>query len=159
MRAVIGLILVTTALQGQAPRTSPTTQAIDADLWSVIVKSVADADFEAMASTYHPDAVVVGPGRTTPIQVMMPLWKRSGLADKTKGIKHTVEFRFASRLDDSASAFETGIFKYSSDSAGVVKSDYVPFEVLAVKRNGKWRVVMEHQLPATDLAGWNKLRP
>ena len=59
----------------------------------------------------------------------------------------------------SASAFETGIFKYSSDSAGVVKSDYVPFEVLAVKRNGKWRVVMEHQLTATDLAAWNRLPP
>jgi len=35
------------------------SQQIDQDTWSVISQSVHDADIQAMARTYHPDAVVV----------------------------------------------------------------------------------------------------
>ena len=75
-------------------------------------------------------------------------------------MRATVEFRFASRQDDATTAFETGIFKYSTtDRAGATTARYVELEALLVKHDGKWRVVMERQLESTTETAWSRMLP
>jgi ketosteroid isomerase-like protein len=80
------------------------------------------------------------------------------VANKAKGIRANVEFRFSKRQDDAQTAFETGIFKYTlTDEAGVSTPRYRRLEALLVKNGGKWLIVMERPLEATDEAGWNAI--
>lgn len=75
------------------------------------------------------------------------------------GTSARVAFRFSQRMDNEASAFETGIFNYiSTDAAGIENSAYMNFESLLVKKAGRWLFMMEHQLDETDKAAWNALQ-
>lgn len=136
------------------------TAAIDAEVWSAISASVVNQDIDAMAATYHPDAVVVTPGGTVPARDQLPKWGKDMETAKAKGETATVEFRFSKRLDNAATAFETGIFKYSViDSAGKSTSYIIPMEALLVRTNGRWVMVMERQLAAVGATEWEALKP
>ncbi len=41
----------------------------------------------------------------------------------------------------------------------MAKVSYSPFEMLLVKKDGAWRILMERQLAETDAAAWDKLAP
>ena len=57
---------------------------------------------------------------------------------QAKGDFATVAFRFSRRQDDSETAFESGIFKYTEiEKSGSTTSAYIPFEQLLLKKNGK----------------------
>jgi ketosteroid isomerase-like protein len=136
-----------------------TSQNIDQDTWMVISQSVIDADIKAMASTYHPDAVVVSEDKTTPIKVALTNWGEGMEEAKTAGSSATVSFRFASRQDGEMSAFQTGIFKYTSvDTEGNKSKMYMNFETLLVKKENRWQFLMERQLDVTDKASWDALK-
>jgi len=147
--------------QSAAPAgAAASTAAIDEQVWSAIAASVVDQDIDAMAATYHPDAVVVTPGGTTPARLQLPNWGKDMETAKAKGETATVEFRFTKRQDNSNTAFETGMFKYSViDSAGKVTSYHIPLEALLVRTNGRWVVVMERQFTAVTAEDWAKLAP
>ncbi len=137
---------------------SPTTAAIDADVWAPIAASVVHDDIAAMGRTYHPDAVLVSSTGTRSIATALAGWGKDMVANKAKGIRATVEFRFTKRQDDAETAFETGVFKYTvTDKAGVSTPSYRRLEALLVKREGKWRIVMERQLEAVTEATWNAM--
>jgi hypothetical protein len=85
-------------------------------------------------------------------------WGRDMVTNKAKGTKATVEFRFSNRLDGATTAFESGIFNYTTtDSAGVAKPGLYPFEELLVKKDGHWQILMERQFAAATQADWDKL--
>lgn len=145
-----------TLLASLAP--SPTSAAIDADVWKPIAASVVNDDIGAMGRTYHPDAVLVSNDGTRSIASALAGWGKDMVANKAKGIRATVEFRFTKRQDDTETAFETGVFKYTViDKAGVSTPSYRRLEALLVKRQGKWRIVMERQLDAVTEATWNAI--
>jgi hypothetical protein len=134
------------------------TQDIDRDVWSVFVATVANDDIVRMGEAYFPNAVVVTPGGTSPIKETLDRWGRDMVAAKAKGNKATVEFRFSRRQDDAATAFESGIFKYTViDKSGARTPKFYPFEALLGKTNGKWRVLMERQFAEVTQAEWDKL--
>jgi len=134
--------------------------AIDKQVWSAISASVVDQDIGAMAATYHPNAVVVTPGRTVPARTQLPQWGEDMETAKARGETATVEFRFTKRLDNAETAFETGMFKYTVvDGAGKATSYHVPMEALLVHVNGRWVVVMEHQFAAVTPQEWEALKP
>ena len=141
-----------------APATTPTSADIDRDVWVPVAASVANDDIVAMGRVYHPAAVLVTKAGTKPIAAALDGWGKDIVVARTNGVRASVEFRFSSRRDDATTAFETGIFKYTTtDRAGVSKPGYTQMEALLVKHDGKWRLVMEHQLdPATE-AAWNAL--
>jgi uncharacterized protein (TIGR02246 family) len=137
---------------------SPTSAQIDADVWGAVAASVTNNDIAAMARVYHPDAVLVTSSGTRPISSALAGWGKDMVANKAQGIRASVEFRFTTRQDDSTTAFETGAFKYTvTDKAGVTKPAYRRLETLLVKRQGKWRIVMERQLDAVTEAAWNAM--
>ena len=137
---------------------SPTSTAIDADVWAPIAASVVHDDIAAMGRTYHPDAVLVSNDGTRSIASALAGWGKDMVTNKAKGTRATVEFRFTKRQDDTETAFETGVFKYTViDKAGVATPSYRRLEALLVKRQGKWRIVMERQLDAVTEAAWNAI--
>jgi uncharacterized protein (TIGR02246 family) len=134
------------------------TAAIDAGVWAVISATVAENDIEAMAATYHPDGVFVYGQGTVPIAKQLSKWGEEMAKTKLEGARASVSFRFERRQDDAETAFEVGLFKYSeSDKSGAENAVYVPFEVLLVRKNADWLILMERQLAATDETAWKAL--
>jgi ketosteroid isomerase-like protein len=138
--------------------TASSAHEIDRDVWSVFVATVAADDIVGMGRAYFPDAVLVSPKETRPIKETLEGWGRDMVAARARGDKATVEFRFSRRQDDSTTAFEAGIFKYTVIAkSGASTSKFYPFEELLVKTNGKWRVLMERQFDLVTQDGWDKL--
>jgi len=157
LRYTITLILCFTA--SVAFSDQETSQQIDQDTWDVISQAVANADIEAMAATYHPDAVVVSGNETVSIKSALSKWAEGMKQAAENGSTASVSFRFAMRQDDEKTAFETGIFKYSAiDSSGTETIMFMGFETLLVKKENRWLFVMERQLNETDKASWEALR-
>jgi ketosteroid isomerase-like protein len=151
--------LVLTLLAAPAgAQANPNSAAIDRDVWAPVAASVKNDDIGAMGKTYHPDAILVMRSGTKRISEALAGWGKDMVTNKGKGITATVEFRFSQRQDDAETAFETGMFKYTTkDKAGVSTPRYIKMEALLVKTGGKWRMLMEHQLEAVDEAAWNAL--
>jgi uncharacterized protein (TIGR02246 family) len=137
---------------------SATGAAIDADVWTPVAASVVNDDIAAMGRVYHPDAVLVTADGTRPISQALAGWGKDMVTNKAKGTRATVALRFGKRQDDATTAFESGVFKYTvTDRSGTSTPSYRRFESLLVKSNGKWRVLMEHQLDAVTETAWNAL--
>ena len=138
--------------------TASSAQEIDREIWSVFVATVAADDIAGMGNAYFPDAVLVSPKGTRPIKETLEGWGRDMVAARARGDTATVEFRFSRRQDDSTTAFEAGIFKYTVIAkSGARTSKFYPFEELLVKSNGKWRVLMERQFDLVTQDAWDKL--
>ena len=124
----------------------------------MFVVTVAADDIVGMGNVYFPNAVLVRPLGTDPIKETLDRWGRDMVAAKAKGNRATVEFRFSRRQDDTATAFEAGIFKYTViEKAGGSHPRFYPFEELLAKMSGKWRVLMERQFAEVTEQEWNNL--
>jgi uncharacterized protein (TIGR02246 family) len=146
------------AQQPPAAAAAVSTADIDREIWTVLVESVRTDNITQMASTYAPDAVLVTPRTTQAMRDALAGWGRDMVANKAKGTTAKVEFRFSRRMDNATTAFESGIFNYTTiDSAGVAKPGLYPFEELLVKKDGHWQILMERQFAAASQADWDKL--
>ena len=116
--------------------------------WTEVSRAVAAGDFAAYEATCHPDGVLVSGAKKTssPLADALKRWKKDFDATKSGGMKASVEFKFSQRLSGATTAHETGIFLYSATGAdGKETRDYIHFEALLLKRDGRWRIVMEYQ--------------
>lgn len=135
------------------------TAQIDAQIWEVIARTVAEHDIEGMAAVYHPEAVLVHDQGTVPIAPQLASWGEDMKRMRAAGTSARVSFRFDLRQDGQRSAFETGIFRYSTtDASGVETASYVRLETLLIKKEGAWLIVMERQLGAADENAWRALQ-
>ena len=158
MNPVTTICLLTCLSVGSVFAEDTTTREIDRDVWSVVSRTVVESDIEGMAAVYHSDAVLVAESGTVPIAEQLAKWGRDMEDAKRDGTSAIVSFRFTSRQDDKATAFETGMFKYTATvPSGAQTSYYVPFEALLVKKGKKWLILMERQLEAADEAAWAAL--
>ena len=154
-----GCVLAVMLLAAQQPTPTPVSTAdIDREIWTVLVESVKNDNIAQMAGTYAPDAVLVTPNNTRAMRDALAGWGRDMVTNKAKGTTARVEFRFSRRLDGATTAFESGVFNYTTiDSAGTAKPGLYPFEELLVKKDGHWRVLMERQFTAATQADWDRL--
>lgn len=134
------------------------SQASSDSLYREIIRTVVNADFEAMAATYHDDAVLVTTDNSKPISSVMPLWKAAGEKHKKAGGAAFLNFRFSSRLTSDGTTFETGIFRYGTrDRHGVEKLSYTHFQDLTVRKDNQWITLMERQMGKASLEEWDAL--
>lgn len=161
LTALAALVLsIPITATAQSAASSASTAAIDEQVWHAISASVADQDINAMAATYHPDAVIVHAGGTLFARDQLPRWGKDMEAARAKGETATVEFRFSKRLDNAGTAFEIGMFKYTViDSAGKPAPIHIPMEALLLRANGRWVIVMERQFAAAGPQEWDALKP
>lgn len=131
--------------------------------WEALSKTVSDGDFESYGAAYHPDAVVIfatGKNKTSvPLAKALAGWKQGFDDTKAGKNKAGVTFRLSQRLGDETTAHETGIFYYwtsnidGSNKQGIM----VHFEMLLVKKDGKWLGVMEYQKDPATKEEWEAL--
>lgn len=171
MRTIVVLATVTVAAAVLAaePAVAPDPTAAETErlaeldrLWAEVARAVREGDFEAYASTCHPDGVLVSEkkGLSQPLAAALARWQQEFLDTRAGRLNASVEMRFTIRLGDATTAHETGIFRYSAGKPGEPpRTDYVPFHALLVKQDGRWRILMEHQRLHVDEAEWRKLAP
>jgi len=87
-------------------------------------------------------------------------WKQGFDDTKSGKVKSDVKFRFSQRIGDAVTAHETGIFHYTSiDNQGKeLANQLVHFEMLLVKKSGKWLGVMEYQKTMASQEEWDALK-
>lgn len=128
--------------------------------WEESARTVREGDFDGYAASFHEDAVLVNGIRGTsyPIAQALAGWKQ-GFDDTRDGkMNASVEFRFSERLISENTAHETGIFRYTSQMEGEEESvALIHFESLAVKKDGRWQVVMEYQVAQASEEEWEAL--
>jgi ketosteroid isomerase-like protein len=154
------------AKEQAAPTTAPDPAAAKARLaeldayWAVVSKAVNTGDFEAYASTCHPEGVLVSGGKqmSQPLAAALARWKQEFIDTRDGRMKAGVEFRFSKRIGDATTAHETGIFLYTAQSGdNPPKAEHIHFEALLVKKADGWKILMENQIgPATE-AEWRAL--
>ena len=120
--------------------------------WNTSVQAVKEGDFEVLKSLYHNDAVLVKAASviktSIPIDMALAGWKE-GLDNTKKGKQiDEVEFRFSQRIGNETTAHETGIFMFTSINNNSKVKYLVHFEMLMIRENYGWRVLMEHQKSA-----------
>ncbi len=137
----------------------PMPSEIDA-YWAEVSRSVHEGDFDAYSATYHPDAVIVAGSKQSsyPIRQALQRWQSDFTRTKAKEVASQVEFRFSHRYRDASTAHEAGIFCYTSQLPGQeAKHDYISFEALLVKKDGKWQMMMEYQKGPATKEAWDQL--
>lgn len=131
--------------------------------WAEVSRSVAAGDFEGYQATCHKQGVLVSgtSKKCYPLSQALARWKQEFLDTKAGKMKASVEFRFSQRLGDETTAHETGMFLYSSTgAAGQRKQEYIHFEALLVKVEGKgWKTMMEYQRSKGTKEEWDALAP
>jgi len=168
---MIKLLLTTILIIGTSLPSSP-TQPYDQDTerlaaldhyWQQVAKSVGEGDYELYKSLYHKDAVVIFATGENKVSISiadaLANWKED--FDKTRSgeSKGSVAFRLSQRIGNKDTAHETGLFAYSTeDKAGKVSTQYIHFEALFVKQNGKWLMTMEYQKERGSQAEWDALK-
>lgn len=128
--------------------------------WAEVSRSVGEGDFEAYVATCHPEGVVVSGTKKSsyPLSDALARWKKDFIATKSGDLKGSVAFRFSQRFGDETTAHETGIFRYTTVSAnGKRDQDYIHFEILLVKRDGRWMTLMEYQKSRATREEWDAL--
>lgn len=156
-------VIVACLLAGSLPAFADDA-AIERELdtfWRDVASYLAAGDFEGLASTYHPEAVLVSESLNTsyPITQALERWKPGILDTRAGKVVTTVDFRITSRLFSASTSHERGIFHYHSRpineevDEGGSNDYYVHFEALLLK-SGDWTMIMEHQKEAATREDW-----
>ena len=154
-------LFATLSLSLSAPADGEAERVSELDAyWAEVSRTVKEGDFAGYAATCHPEAVLVSGNKklSYPLAQALARWKKE-FDDTKSGVRESnVVFRFSQRLGDATTAHETGIFRYSfRQGDGELAHEYVHLEALLVKRDGRWKILMEHQkAPATE-AEWKAL--
>lgn len=130
--------------------------------WAALAKTAKEGDFYGMKSLYHEDAVVVKMDTTFAVSTAFELrWKKEIMEVKNGKRANTLEFRFSKRIGNEVSAFEKGIYHYTSietSNGSVIGDSYIHFETLLVKDNNKWVALMEYQKTEATKEEWESLK-
>jgi hypothetical protein len=128
--------------------------------WIEAERQVREGDFEAYSNSFHYDAILVNgiSKNSIPIKEALDGWEK-GFEDTIQGqMEASVEFRFSETLLGTASAYQKGIFHYTSEYIGQSQvSVFIHFEVLLTKSNGIWEILMEYQKDYATIEDWNSL--
>jgi hypothetical protein len=149
MRAIPALtLLLSLCLFAAEPSPEPERlKQLDA-YWAEVSRAVNTGDFAAYKATCHPEGVLVSGSKksTWPLADALARWKKDFDDTRDRTRKSSVAFKFSQRLGDATTAHETGMFLYTATTAdGKETRDYIHFEALLVKRDGRWRILMEYQ--------------
>jgi ketosteroid isomerase-like protein len=133
-------------------------------LWKEVARTDREGDFEGLKAVYHEDVVVVsatGNNQTSsPISTTIEEWKEDLLNAKSGKVKANVEFLFSQQMGSKTTAFDAGIFHHTAiDKEGKRLPDaYIHFDMLLVKRKGKWLLLMEYQKSIATKEEWDLLK-
>jgi len=129
--------------------------------WEEVSRTVNEGDFEDYKATCHPDGILIAGSKKTSYLLSEALkkWKANFTKTKNGTLKASVEFRFSRRWGDDKTAHETGMFRYTeTNQQGITSVDYIHLIALLVKKDGKWKIMMENQASKGTIEDWHKLK-
>lgn len=129
--------------------------------WVALAKTAKEGDFDGMKALYHEDAVLVKTDTTIAIsEAFKYRWKKE-IMEVRDGIRaNELEFRFTKRIGNDITAYEKGIYHYTSietESGNVLGDAYIHFETLLIKEDDQWVALMEYQKTEATQAQWNSI--
>jgi ketosteroid isomerase-like protein len=149
MKTILALaLLLTVSLLAEEPTSETARMKQLDDYWKEVSQAVSSGDFAAYEATCHAEGVLVSGSKKTssPLADALKRWKKEFDATKSGEMKASVTFKFSQRLGDATTAHETGIFLYTSAGPdGKETKEYIHFEALLAKRDGRWKILMEYQ--------------
>ena len=159
----LSLLLLPLFLLTETPNSPQESREAELDkYWADFAIAASKGDIEGMKAGYHEDAVLVKPGTTISVtEAFKYRWKKEIMEVKDGIRQNQLEFRFSKRVGNDITAYETGIFHYTSieTKTGKTLADaYVHFENLMVKSKDRWVTLMEYQKERATLAEWNDLK-
>ena len=128
--------------------------------WIEAERQVREGDFEAYSNSFHYDAILVNgiSKNSIPIKEALVGWEKGFEDTRQRQMEASVEFRFSETLLGTASAYQKGIFHYTSEYIGQSPVNvFIHFEVLLTKSNGIWKILMEYQKDYATKEDWNRL--
>lgn len=152
-------LIFTLLFQLSAIADEQVTQELNAT-WAKMSKAVAEGDLASYRAAFHPDAILVlGDKKTSyTIEKAFQRWQHDFAKTKSGQVTTRVDFRFSHRFHDNETAYEIGMFYFSTvDKEGNRKDHYVELEALLKKHAGKWLMMMEYQKAASTKEYWQKL--
>jgi len=141
------------------PNDSERLRELDA-YWAEVSRAVGAGDFEGYKATCHESGVLVSGIKNTsqPLAKALARWKPGFDDTKAGKMKASVVFRFSKRLGDAETAYETGIFLYTAETAeGQRTENYIHLEALLIKQQGQWKTLMEYQKSKATKEEWDRL--
>jgi len=130
--------------------------------WDEVERAVREGDYAAYRATAHPDAVIIAGAKQAsyPLKQALIRWEKDFKNTKSGELKGDVSFRFTQRYRDTTTAHESGIFRYiSTPKKGEPSTDYIAFEALLVKKDGRWQMLMENQIGPATQEEWEAIKP
>ena len=128
--------------------------------WIEAERQVREGDFEAYSNSFHYDAILVNgiSNNSIPIKEALDGWEKGFEDTRQRQMKASVEFRFSETIIGTSSAYQKGIFFYTSEYAEQSPvSVFIHFEVLLTKSNDIWKILMEYQKEYASYEDWNGL--
>ena len=128
--------------------------------WIEAERQVREGDFEAYSNSFHPNAILVNgiSKNSIPIKEALDRWEKGFEDTRQRQMKASVEFRFSETVFGTSSAYQKGIFHYTSEYIGQSPvSVFIHFEVLLTKSNSIWEILMEYQKDYATKEDWNSL--
>ena len=128
--------------------------------WIEAERQVREGDFEAYSNSFHPNAILVNgiSKNSIPIKEALDRWEKGFEDTRQRQMKASVEFRFSETVFGTSSAYQKGIFHYTSEYIGQSPvSVFIHFEVLLTKSNSIWEILMEYQKDYATIEDWNSL--
>lgn len=132
------------------------------EFWAEVSRSVKAGDFEAYKATCHPKGVLVSGTKKVsyPLAQALNRWKTEFTDTKAGDIEASVDFRFSHRYGDAQTAHEAGVFLYTQKKKDAEPiQEYIAFEALLLKEDGRWQMLMEYQIKAVSKEEWENLAP
>ena len=128
--------------------------------WIEAERQVREGDFESYSNSFHPNAILVNgiSKNSIPIKEALDRWEKGFEDTRQRQMKASVEFRFSETVFGTSSAYQKGIFHYTSEYIGQSPvSVFIHFEVLLTKSNSIWEILMEYQKDYATKEDWNSL--
>ncbi|MFT6864371.1 MAG: hypothetical protein ACJAVK_002936 [Akkermansiaceae bacterium] len=129
--------------------------------WTEVSRTVNEGDFEGYSATCHEDGILVSGTKGTSYLLAKALqrWETEFDQTKERTMKASVIFRFSKRWGDADTAHEVGMFRYAQKvGEGEERVSYIHLEALLVKKNGVWKILMEHQKSEGTKDEWESLK-
>ncbi|MCU0782387.1 MAG: DUF1080 domain-containing protein [Akkermansiaceae bacterium] len=130
--------------------------------WAEVSRAVKEGDFAAYQATVHDQGILVAGSKQTsyPLRDALARWQADFDKTRSGAVESEVLFRFAHRYRDATTSHESGVFRYTArPQDGKATVDYIAFDALLTKQDGKWRILMEYQKQAVTQADWDALPP
>jgi hypothetical protein len=129
--------------------------------WATLSKAVNTGDFETFQKTAHPAAVLISGrrGRSEPLANALVRWRNDFTNTREGLVPAEAVFRWDKRFGDFATAYETGILRFTSQQKGEEpKVEYIHFDAALVKEGEHWQILTEYQKSLATEAEWDALK-